>query len=109
MRKLLERVDLGATASATAGPVGREAGAATDWTLRSELLTYSRSRGLFAGVALGGIVLIHDRERTDAVYGSGQDYRELLDGRARVPEAARELVAQLVSMSAPTTGPAAAR
>ena len=96
MRKLLNsKLELGADASVAAGPVGRDATAGTDWKMKAELLAYSRSRGLFAGIDLGGAVLLQDRERTRAVYGTDQDYRMLLEGRVASPAAATELLAAL--------------
>jgi lipid-binding SYLF domain-containing protein len=66
------KLTLGADASVSAGPVGRTAAAATDWTFRSEVFSYSRSRGLFAGVALDGAGLTMDRQANAAFYGSAQ-------------------------------------
>ena len=63
------KLTLGADASVAAGPVGRSAEASTDWTFRSEVLSYSRSRGLFAGVALQGAGLTMDRKANAAFYG----------------------------------------
>jgi len=68
---------LGADASVAAGPVGREAGAATDVELTAEIYTYSRSRGLFAGVALDGSALSIDHDANEAVYGAGTTPRRI--------------------------------
>jgi len=107
MRKLLHgKVELGADASVAAGPVGRDAAASTDWRLRAEILAYSRSRGLFAGVDLGGAVLTQDRDRTRAVYGVDEDYRELLEGRAAWPPSGTELLTALMQSGGPPKGPA---
>ncbi len=98
MRRLLNsKVELGADASVAAGPVGRDATAGTDWKLKAELLAYSRTRGLFAGVDLGGAVLMQDRERTRAVYGVDADYRDLLEGRVAPPAQSAELLSTLAS------------
>ncbi len=73
---------LGADASVAAGPVGRQASAATDVQLKSEIYSYSRSRGLFAGLALEGAALQIDEEDNDALYGSkGRDVRNILSDR----------------------------
>jgi lipid-binding SYLF domain-containing protein len=96
MRQLLNsKVELGAYASAAAGPVGRDAAAATDWKLRAEVLAYSRSRGLFAGVDLGGAVITRDHERAREAYGVDPDYRALLEGTVAWPASGSELLATL--------------
>src|SRR5690606_35594629 len=78
---------LGADASVAAGPVGRNANASTDAQLRAEIYSYSRSRGLFAGVALDGAVLSIDDDANQDVYGSPTTARMVLEGRVqRVPE-----------------------
>jgi len=71
---------LGADASVAAGPVGRDAHAATDTQLTAEIYSYSRSRGLFAGVALDGSVLSIDHDANHAVYGEGVTPRRIFDG-----------------------------
>jgi len=71
---------LGADASVAAGPVGRDAQASTDAQLRAEIYSYSRSRGLFAGVALDGSVLKIDHDANQAVYGKGVTPRRIFDG-----------------------------
>ncbi|MDE2306801.1 MAG: lipid-binding SYLF domain-containing protein [Xanthomonadaceae bacterium] len=71
---------LGADASATAGPVGRTAAAATDAQMKAEIYSYSRSRGLFAGVALDGAVLRIDYDANAAVYGAGITPRRIFEG-----------------------------
>jgi len=110
MRKLLNsRVELGADASVAAGPVGRDATGGTDWKLKAELLAYSRSRGLFAGVDLGGAVMVQDRDRTRAVYGGEQDYRALLEGRAPWPAAGAEFLAVLSTEEPPRPPAVSAR
>ncbi|PZQ14881.1 MAG: hypothetical protein DI564_10195 [Rhodanobacter denitrificans] len=71
---------LGADASAAAGPVGRTAQASTDAQLKAEIYSYSRARGLFAGVALDGSALTIDNKANQAVYGNGVTARRILDG-----------------------------
>lgn len=83
---------IGATASAAAGPVGRDAGASTNWKMQSELLTWSRSKGLFAGVDLSGVSVTQNTGDTDTFYGSPHTFRSILDGNVPVPEGARPFV-----------------
>ena len=79
---------LGADASVAAGPVGRDAHAATDAQLKAEIYSYSRSRGLFAGVALDGSVLAIDNTANEAVYGEGATPRRIFSGgMSNVPNA----------------------
>jgi lipid-binding SYLF domain-containing protein len=79
---------LGADASVAAGPVGRVAQAATDAQLKAEIYSYSRSRGLFAGVALDGSVMAIDNDANQAVYGEGVTPRRIFDnGVTNVPNA----------------------
>ena len=86
------KVKLGADASAAAGPKGRTAGAATDAAMRAEILTYSRTRGVFAGVSLEGSTLRPDEDGNKLVYGSAIPPRELVKGGTAVPSAAKQLV-----------------
>jgi len=102
MQHLLQsKFKLGADASAAAGPVGRDAQAATDLTLRAQVLTYSRSRGLFLGVSLAGGVINQDQADTQAFYGKGWTYRSLLNGEVPAPQDAKPLL-QTVEKYAPT-------
>ena len=89
---LKNHVKLGADASASAGPVGRNAQAGTDWKLNAEFLTYSRSKGLFAGLDLEGTDLSKDEDDTRAEYGANVDSAALLEGNTPVPENARPFV-----------------
>jgi lipid-binding SYLF domain-containing protein len=86
------KVKLGADASAAAGPKGRTAGASTDIVMQAEMLTYSRSRGLFAGVSLEGSTLRSDDDATQQVYGKRLGAREVVRGNVEVPASARPLV-----------------
>jgi lipid-binding SYLF domain-containing protein len=86
------KVKLGADASAAAGPKGRTAGASTDVVMQAEMLTYSRSRGLFAGVSLEGSTLRPDNEANTLVYGSAIPSRDIVKGTIAVPSAAREMI-----------------
>ena len=89
---LKNKVKLGADAAATAGPVGRNAQAGTDWKLNAEFLTYSRSKGLFAGLDLDGTVLSQDKDDTREEYGSDLPYETVLKGNRPVPQNARAFV-----------------
>jgi lipid-binding SYLF domain-containing protein len=93
---LSSKVKLGADASAAAGPKGRAAEASTDVTLRAELLTYSRSRGLFAGISLAGSTLRPDNDANKRVYSSEISAKDIvIEGKANVPPAAQKMVAVL--------------
>ena len=83
---------IGADATAAAGPVGRHAGASTGIAMRAEILTYSRSRGVFAGISLNGAVVKVDKSADDALYGRDADREEVLDGHVSVPQVARSLL-----------------
>ena len=86
MQHLLQsKFKLGADASAAAGPVGRDAQAATDLTMRAQILTYSRSRGLFLGVSLAGAVVRQDDGDTQAFYGKDWTFYSLLKGEVPPP------------------------
>jgi lipid-binding SYLF domain-containing protein len=101
MRKLLKsRTELGADASAAAGPLGRTAAASTDLMVTAEILTYSRSRGLFAGVSLKGAVITQDGEANARLYGHIVDPKELLvEGKGDIPPEAKSLVTELEKYS----------
>jgi len=87
MQHLLQsKFKLGADASAAAGPVGRDAQAATDITMRAQVLTYSRSRGLFLGVSLGGAVIRQDQADTQAFYSKDWTFYSLLNGQVPAPQ-----------------------
>jgi SH3 domain-containing YSC84-like protein 1 len=93
---LSSKVKLGADASAAAGPKGREAEADTDVTLRAEVLTYSRSRGLFAGISLEGSTLRPDNDSNENLYGKKIPAKDIaLHGAVPIPDAAKALIATL--------------
>ena len=93
---LSSKVKLGVGVSAAAGPKGRDASAATDVALRAEVLSYSRSRGLFAGVYLEGSTLRPDKDANKRVYGNAFSAKEIaLEGKVRPPAAAEELLSVL--------------
>ncbi len=100
---LHSKVKLGGDVSAAAGPVGRTAEANTDAYLRSEILTYSRARGLFAGVSLEGASLRPDDEGNEALYGRDINAEKIVMGPSpAVPSAAHELLA-LLEKASPTS------
>jgi SH3 domain-containing YSC84-like protein 1 len=80
---LSSKFKLGADASAAAGPVGRDAAADTDVKMRAEVLTYSRARGLFAGIDLSGAALTQDKDETRLLYGSFMPFSDILSGKVR--------------------------
>jgi lipid-binding SYLF domain-containing protein len=82
---LSSKFKIGAEASAAAGPVGRDAGADTDWKMKAEMLTYSRARGLFAGVDLAGAAITQDKDETHLLYGKFVPFQDILAGRVRPP------------------------
>jgi lipid-binding SYLF domain-containing protein len=92
MSLLSSKVKLGADATAAAGPKGRTASAATDVQMRAEMLSYSRSRGLFAGVSLEGSTLRPDNDANTLVYGSAMSARDLVKGGVAVPSAAKPMI-----------------
>src|SRR5512141_1378778 len=96
MRALLSsKFKLGANASVAAGPVGRHADASTDWKMRAQVLTYSRARGVFAGISLDGAVIKQDRDDTRAFYGRMVPYRSLLQGLTPAPAEAQPFLKPL--------------
>lgn len=100
-RSLLKsKVKLGADASAAAGPKGRTATAATDVVMTAEILSYSRNKGLFAGVSLEGSTLRSDGSANQKLYGQELSARDIIRrGKVKIPECASELVALLNSKS----------
>jgi lipid-binding SYLF domain-containing protein len=90
---LRDKVKLGVDASAAGGPKGRTAAASTNATMRAEILTYSRSRGAFAGVSLNGAVLRPDNEANKKLYERDVQVKELVEhGNVTIPEPARKFV-----------------
>jgi len=82
---LSSKFKIGANASAAAGPVGRDAGADTDWKMKAEMLTYSRARGLFAGIDLNGSAITQDKDETRLLYGKFVPFEAILKGKVRPP------------------------
>jgi lipid-binding SYLF domain-containing protein len=87
-RMLSSNFQIGADASAAAGPVGRHASANTDWKMDTEVLTYSRAKGIFAGLTLTGANLRRDDDSMDAFYGNDVSTRSALEGKLAVPASA---------------------
>jgi lipid-binding SYLF domain-containing protein len=92
---LSDKFKLGADATVAAGPVGRNAAAGTDLKLNAEILSYSRSKGLFAGVSLNGAVVQTDKSGDEAMYGHDVNRHEILDGKVAVPESAQALLHEI--------------
>ena len=91
---LQNQFEIGGEASATAGPVGRDTAASTDLQLRAQMLSYSRSRGLFAGISLKGAAIRQDQDSNLAFYGSRFRTRDIiLDGKATMPQSAEAVAA----------------
>jgi lipid-binding SYLF domain-containing protein len=96
MRHLLaSKFALGADASVAAGPVGRHAEGNTDWKMRAEVLTYSRARGIFAGVSLNGAVVKQDKDSTREFYGRMVPFRTSLKGDIEPPAGANAFLTEL--------------
>jgi len=92
---LSDKFKLGADASVAAGPVGRNAAAGTDLKLKAEILSYSRSKGVFAGVSLDGAVMQADKSGDKAMYGDDVNRHEILDGKVATPASAQALLHEL--------------
>jgi len=93
---LSSKVKIGGDASAAAGPVGRNAQADTDVTMRAEILTYSRARGLFAGISLDGSTLRPDNDANERIYGKKIDAKDVvLHGAVPIPPSAKLLISTL--------------
>jgi lipid-binding SYLF domain-containing protein len=100
MKNLLEsQFQLGADASAAAGPVGRHAEGNTDWKMRAEVLTYSRARGLFAGVTLNGAVVKQDKDSTREFYGRMVPTKTSLTGLVEPPKDSQPFLESLYKWS----------
>jgi SH3 domain-containing YSC84-like protein 1 len=82
---LSSKFALSGEGSVAAGPVGRHASAGTDWKMNTEMLTYSRSKGVFAGLTLEGAVIEQDDDSTRAIYGKHMTFRNILSGKAKTP------------------------
>jgi len=85
---LSSKFELTGEGSVAAGPVGRHASAGTDWKMNTEVLTYSRSKGVFAGLTLEGAVVQEDKDSTRAIYGKQIEFSPILSGKVATPESA---------------------
>jgi lipid-binding SYLF domain-containing protein len=85
---LSSKFELTGEGSVAAGPVGRHASAGTDWKMNTEMLTYSRSKGVFAGLTLEGAVVEQDNDSTHAIYGKHMTFRDILSGKVSTPASA---------------------
>jgi SH3 domain-containing YSC84-like protein 1 len=92
---LSSKFKIGADASAAAGPVGRDAAADTDWKMKSQLLTYSRARGLFAGIDLSGSAVTQDKDETQLMYGKFVPFGDILEGKVRRTSMSRPFLTAL--------------
>jgi SH3 domain-containing YSC84-like protein 1 len=92
---LSSKFKLGADASAAAGPVGRDAGADTDWKMKAQVLTYSRARGIFAGIDLNGSVITQDKDETRVLYGKFVPFEEILSGKVAPPRMTEPFLASV--------------
>src|SRR5579863_7998514 len=90
---LTSKFELSGEASATAGPVGRHASAGTDWKMDTEALSYSRTKGLFVGVAVDGAKIQQDKDSTVAIYGNDVNFRKTLSGGVHAPESTDSFLA----------------
>jgi lipid-binding SYLF domain-containing protein len=90
---LSSKFKLGAEGSAAAGPVGRQTEANTDWKMRAEVLTYSRARGIFAGLELNGAVIKQDDDDTHILYGKDVAFKDILQGRVAAPAGSQHFLA----------------
>src|SRR5438552_18457068 len=96
---LSSKFQISGEGSAAAGPVGRHASAGTDWKMNAELLTYSRSKGAFAGLTLEGAVIEPDQDSTTAIYGKDKHFRDILTGSVATPASAEPFLAAIKSAS----------
>ena len=96
---LKSKFTLGGDASVAGGPVGRSSTAETDAAMKAKILSYSRSRGVFAGVSLTGMTLNQDEDANKAVYGKPLDSAEILNGSLAIPAGAKPLMQTLTKYS----------
>ncbi|MBL8175267.1 MAG: lipid-binding SYLF domain-containing protein [Bryobacterales bacterium] len=98
-RLMSSKFTLGGDASAAAGPVGRTASAETDATMRAEILTWSRARGVFAGISLQGATLRPDKDAIKGIYGKEMENKDIVFGSVETPAAAGKLIGLLNKFS----------
>ena len=115
---LSSKFKVGADASAAAGPVGREGEASTDWKMKAEVLTYSRARGIFAGIDLSGSRIAQDQDETRLLFGKMVPFAEILSGKVEAPNGSEPFLSAVKkyatqartqgSVAPPATAPASA-
>src|SRR2546430_4530090 len=99
---LSSKFKVGAGASAAAGPVGRDAAAATDWKMKSEILSYSRARGVFAGVDINGSRIAQDQDETRILFGKMVPFSDILGGKVEAPSGSQPFLSAVKKYTAPT-------
>jgi len=99
---LSSKFKVGADASAAAGPVGRQAAADTDWKLKAEVLTYSRARGVFAGIDLNGSHIAQDKDETRILFGKMVPFADILGGKVEAPTGSQPFLAAVKKYTSPT-------
>jgi len=97
---LSDKFKIGAEATGAAGPVGRQVEGDTDWKMKAEILTYSRARGLFAGIDLNGAVLKQDKDETAVLYSKILPFQTVLAGKVEAPASSRSFLATVKKYSA---------
>jgi SH3 domain-containing YSC84-like protein 1 len=97
---LSSKFKIGGDVSAAAGPVGREAAADTDWKMKAEILSYSRARGVFAGIDLSGSKIAQDRDETHVLYGKTVPFETILNGKVPPPNGSEPFLAAVRKYSA---------
>jgi len=96
---LSDKFQIGGEASAAAGPLGRDSSAMTDAEMHAEILSYSRSRGLFGGIDIGGSAVSTDKETNEELYGQKLSNKEIADSKLPVPAAAKPMIHELDRLS----------
>src|SRR5947209_9170451 len=107
MQNLLSsKFKMGVNASAAAGPVGRHVAGDTDWKMRAQVLTYSRARGLFAGLTVNGAVISQDKDATRELYGRLVPFKTILTGAIQTPQAGEPFVSAVKKAAGANQQPA---
>jgi lipid-binding SYLF domain-containing protein len=96
---LSDKFQIGGEAAAAAGPVGRDSSAMTDAEMKAEILSYSRSRGLFGGIDIGGSAVTTDQDSNMELYGQKMNNREIVDTKLPIPDAAKPMIHELDRLS----------
>ena len=96
---LSDKFQIGGEAAAAAGPLGRDSSAMTDAEMKAEILSYSRSRGLFGGIDIGGSAVTTDQESNMELYGQKMNNREIVDTKLPIPDAAKPMIHELDRLS----------